>query len=100
MITAVGACRTVVSERRWRRYRFNFLTNHLLWERFQPEFTRRIEDLDTDFDDLRAGLGEVGRANQLIVEYIEIHLLSEDIDPEAGLSRLQDAVSQLFLVQG
>jgi len=31
---------------------------------------------------------------------IEIHLLSEDINPEAGLSRLQEAVSQLFLVRG
>ena len=31
---------------------------------------------------------------------IEIHLLSEDIDPEAGLSRLQEAISQLFLVRG
>lgn len=31
---------------------------------------------------------------------IEIHLLSEDMNPEAGLSRLQEAVSQLFLVRG
>ena len=30
---------------------------------------------------------------------IEIHLLSEDIDPEPGLSRLQEAVSRLFLVR-
>jgi multicomponent Na+:H+ antiporter subunit E len=33
-------------------------------------------------------------------DWIEIHLLSEDIDPEAGLSRLQDAVGRLFLVRG
>jgi multicomponent Na+:H+ antiporter subunit E len=31
---------------------------------------------------------------------VEIHLLSEDIDPKAGLSRLEEAVGQIFVVRG
>ncbi len=33
-------------------------------------------------------------------DWIEIHLLSEDIDPGEGLSRLEEAVRQIFLVRG
>jgi multicomponent Na+:H+ antiporter subunit E len=32
--------------------------------------------------------------------WIEIHLLSEDIDPEAGLLRLEQAVRQAFTLRG
>ena len=33
-------------------------------------------------------------------DWIEIHLLNENIDPEAGLSRLEEAVGQVFVVRG
>jgi multicomponent Na+:H+ antiporter subunit E len=33
-------------------------------------------------------------------DHMEIHLLSEDIDPGAGLSRLEEAVGQVFQARG
>ncbi len=66
----------VFKERRWRRYRYNFLTNHRKWDRFQPEFIRRIGELDTSFDDPGVGLEQVEAARELVVQYVEIHLLS------------------------
>lgn len=33
-------------------------------------------------------------------DWIEIHLLSEDIDPEAGLLRLEEAVGRIFQIRG
>jgi len=66
----------VISERRWRRYQFNFLTNHRVWERFLPRFLDRIDELDEGFDDPVAGLRQYRRARDLIYEYVEIHLLS------------------------
>ncbi len=68
--------RQVFAERRWRRYRFNFLTNHKVWERYQPEFEARIADLRTSFDDPVAGLEAFQEAKDLILRYVEIHLLS------------------------
>ena len=66
----------VFRERRWQRYRFNFLTNHKVWERYQPEFEERIAALSTEFDDPEAGLDEFRRARELVIRYVEIHLLS------------------------
>ncbi len=66
----------VVAEKRWHRYRFNLLTNHADWERFRPEFERRIEALSLDFATPQDGLGAVDAAQGLMVEYMGIHLLS------------------------
>ncbi len=66
----------VFRERRWRRYRFNFLTNHQVWEEFLPGFVREMETVDAAFDDLDAGLAQVQHARELIVRYVSIHLLS------------------------
>ena len=66
----------MLAERRWRRYQFNFLTNHRVWERFLPRFLDRIEALDADFDDPVTGLRQYRKARDLIYEYVEIHLLS------------------------
>ena len=68
--------RQVFAERRWRRYRFNVLTNHKLWERYRPELERQILSLTTAFDDPRAGMEEFQRARELVIRYVEIHLLS------------------------
>ena len=66
----------MLAERRWRRYQFNFLTNHRVWERFLPRFLDRVADLDARFDDPVTGLRQYRRARDLIYEYVEIHLLS------------------------
>mgnify|MGYP002632054570 CR=1 FL=1 len=66
----------VLSEKRWQRYRFNLLTNHTEWERFRPGFEGRIQALSLDFDSVDEGLVEVDRAQQLMLEYMSIHLLS------------------------
>ena len=73
----VGAImRQVVRERRWRRYKFNFLTNHKVWERFVPRFLDELEQLDDSFTTLDAGLREYRKARDLVYGYVEIHLLS------------------------
>ncbi|MDP7111252.1 MAG: PEP-utilizing enzyme, partial [Myxococcota bacterium] len=63
-------------ERRWRRYQYNFLTNHKVWERYLPEFERDIDSLSNSFEGPEAGLAEFERARQLVLRYVEIHLLS------------------------
>jgi len=68
--------RQVVRERRWRRYQFNFLTNHKVWERFVPRFLADLERLDDRFGTVDEGLREYRKARDLIYEYVEIHLLS------------------------
>ncbi|MCO4768661.1 MAG: hypothetical protein KDA24_01430 [Deltaproteobacteria bacterium] len=66
----------VFKERRWERYRFNFLTNHAEWEAFAPDFLARTEALSIDFKTPDEGLAVVDAGRNLIVEYLEIHLLS------------------------
>ncbi len=66
----------VFRERRWRRYQYNFLTNHKVWERYLPEFERDIDSLSNSFEGPEAGLAEFERARQLVLRYVEIHLLS------------------------
>ena len=66
----------VFAERRWERYRFNFLTNHDEWEAFRPEMERRTDALSLDFREPEAGLAVVDEACALILEYLQIHLLS------------------------
>jgi rifampicin phosphotransferase len=68
--------RQVFAERRWERYRYNFLTNHKEWDAFRPEMERRTEALPIDFTDATEGLRAVDDAKSLMVEYLEIHLLS------------------------
>lgn len=66
----------VFGERRWERYRFNFLTNHDEWDAFAPELARRTEALSLDFTTAADALPVIDDAGQLIVEYLELHLLS------------------------
>ena len=66
----------VFTERRWRRYQFNVLTNHRVWERFQPDMVRRIEALRVDFTTTGEGLRQYRLGRDLVTEYVEIHLLS------------------------
>lgn len=66
----------VFKEKRWERYRYNFLTNYAEWSAFEPELQRRTEALSLDFSTAEEGLEAVEAARGLIVEYLEIHLLS------------------------
>lgn len=66
----------VFSEKRWRRYRYNLLTNHRDWEAFRPGFERRVAELPLDFRTAADGLQAVEAARGLMVEYMGIHLLS------------------------
>ncbi len=68
--------RQVFAERRWERYRYNFMTNHKEWDAFRPEMERRTAALPMDFRDAAEGLRAVDDAKALVVEYLEIHLLS------------------------
>jgi phosphohistidine swiveling domain-containing protein len=63
-------------ERRWERYRYNFVTNHADWAAFEPGLRARTEALPLDFESAEDGLAAVDAARALIVEYLEIHLLS------------------------
>ncbi len=66
----------VFRERRWKRYRYNFLTNHRQWEEFRPGFEGRTAALPTDFATPAEGLAAIERGRALMVEYMSIHLLS------------------------
>jgi len=66
----------VFAERRWERYRFNFLTNHDQWDAFAPELARRTDALSLDFTTAAEALPVIDDARRLIVEYLELHLLS------------------------
>ena len=66
----------VLSERRWKRYRFNFLTNHREWEDFRAGFEARAEALRLDFSTPAEGLEVVEDARRLMLEYMSLHLLS------------------------
>jgi len=68
--------RQVFEEKRWERYRYNFLTNDSEWKTFEPELRRRTDALSLDFFTAEEGLETVKAARDLIVEYLEIHLLS------------------------
>jgi pyruvate,water dikinase len=70
-ILAEGAAET-----RAERYRYNVLTNHREWEEFRPRLDAESAALPLDFDDPVEGLDAVDRGCELIVEYLEIHLLS------------------------
>ena len=66
----------VVREKRWKRYRYNFLTNHRVWEEFRPGFEARVAALSVDGTDPAELLASVERGRELMVEYMSIHLLS------------------------
>jgi len=66
----------VFQERRWERYRFNFLTNHAEWATFEPALHAQTDALSLSFDTAAEGLEVVDAARALIVQYLEIHLLS------------------------
>ncbi len=68
--------RQVFRERRWERYRFNFRTNHAEWAAFEPELRAATDGLSLDFADAEEGLAVVDAGRDLIVRYLEIHLLS------------------------
>ncbi len=64
------------AENRAERYRYNVLTNHQEWEEFRPRLDAATTALPLDFGDARSGLEAVDRGTELIVEYLQIHLLS------------------------
>jgi len=66
----------MLRERRWQRYRYNLWTNYEEWEAFRPQFEARTEALSLDFTEAGAGLKSLEQAQQLMVEYLGIHLLS------------------------
>ena len=73
----VGSVLTqVVVEQRWKRYRFNVLTNHREWEDFRAGFEARAAALRLDFGTAAEGLEIVEDARRLMVEYMSLHLLS------------------------
>jgi pyruvate,water dikinase len=66
----------VVREKRWKRYRYNFLTNHRVWEDFRPGFEARTAALSPDAQEPAEALAAIERGRALMVEYMSIHLLS------------------------
>ena len=66
----------VARERRWRRYRWNFLTNHADWERFLPRFLEAIESLPEAPATPEEARAAVAVGQDWIREYVKIHLLS------------------------
>jgi len=64
------------AESRAERYRYNVLTNHQEWEDFRPRLDAETMALPLDFDDPAAGLEAVDRGTSLVVQYLQIHLLS------------------------
>jgi pyruvate,water dikinase len=63
-------------ERRWRRYHWNFLTNHRAWDQFLPGFVRAIDAMPEYAADETEARAAVRTGQQLIQEYVKIHLLS------------------------
>ncbi len=66
----------VARERRWRRYRWNFLTNHADWDRFLPRFQEAIDSLPDVPSTPREARAAVAVGQDWIREYVKIHLLS------------------------
>lgn len=64
------------AEKRAERYRYNVLTNHQEWEEFRPRLDAETTALPLDFDTAAAGLEAVEQGRALIVQYLQIHLLS------------------------
>lgn len=66
----------VIRERRWRRYHYNFLTNHSAWESFLPGFLRAIDALPTETADAHEARAAITLGADWVREYVRIHLLS------------------------
>ena len=66
----------VIREKRWKRYHFNVLTNHLEWHDFRPGFEARIAALPLDFTTVEEGLASIAGGRAMLAEYMGIHLLS------------------------
>jgi phosphohistidine swiveling domain-containing protein len=66
----------VVRERRWRRYSWGALSNHAVWDDFEPRFQKQIAALPLDFAEPQTGLEQIESARQLMLDYMGIHLLS------------------------
>lgn len=66
----------VVRTRRWRRYHYNFLTNHRAWDEFLPGFLRAIEAMPDDSESAEDARALIALGSDWIREYVRIHLLS------------------------
>ena len=76
LLLVASIFKQVFTERRWERYRYNFLTNHDEWDAFRPVMERRTDALSLDFTSPEEGLRVIDEGKRLIVEYLELHLLS------------------------
>lgn len=68
--------REVIKGGLWRRYSFNFLTNHKEWDDFIPIFVQGIYNINESNDSLTSAVSELEKGRRLLERYIRIHLLS------------------------
>ncbi len=68
--------RETLAQRRWRRFRWNPLTNHKVWDGFESELSARLDAMDG----FQAEQGAANRVReecqQLAYQYIGIHICS------------------------
>jgi pyruvate,water dikinase len=68
--------RTTWDERRWRRFRFNPLTNHLEWDRFQAKLEAELKRLADRPSAPGALVARVHAHEDLVREYVGVHVCS------------------------
>lgn len=66
----------ILKQRRWRRYHYNFLTNHHAWEEFLPGFLRAIEALPEQTHSAEEARALLTVGQEWVKAYVRIHLLS------------------------
>lgn len=76
MVLVADILQEVVRTRRWRRYHYNFLTNHRAWDEFVPGFLRAIEAMPDDSESAEEARALMGMGADWVREYVRIHLLS------------------------
>jgi phosphohistidine swiveling domain-containing protein len=67
---------TTARERRWQRFRWNPLTNHLAWDSFVARLDRELPSLEGPARDAGALVSRIERLILLLREYIKIHVIS------------------------
>ncbi|MFM7202740.1 MAG: PEP/pyruvate-binding domain-containing protein [Myxococcota bacterium] len=65
-----------LKQRRWRRYHYNFLTNHRAWEAFLPGFLRAIDALPEHTHSAQEARALLSVGQDWVKAYVRIHLLS------------------------
>lgn len=63
-------------ERRWRRFRWNPLTNPRAWDAFVERLDKELPSLRPRVDELGAAVACVDRGVELIRAYVEVHITS------------------------